>query len=114
MDCRAVTLYEKKGEQMICIEYDGLTTPENFSLDDPSSYVSQTYNDSNHDEKLYYSLEKRTCYFLFKAKNYVFCFHLPLLGEWDQYKRMSKMFVGGSKVLVYMVQGEVPLIKEGG
>ncbi|MCL6586052.1 MAG: DUF4062 domain-containing protein [Anoxybacillus sp.] len=86
MDCRAVTLYEKKGGQMICIEYDGLTTPENFSIDDPSSYVSQTYNDSNHDEKLYYSLEKRTCYFLFKAKNYVFCFHLPLLGEWDQYK----------------------------
>lgn len=43
---------------MICKEYDGLTTPENFSLDDASSYVVQTYNDHNHNEKLYYSLEK--------------------------------------------------------
>jgi hypothetical protein len=86
MDCKAVTLYEKRDNQMICKEYDGLTTPENFSLDDTSSYVVQTYNDHNHDEKLYYSLEKRICYFLFKVKTYVFCFHLPLLGEWDYYK----------------------------
>lgn len=29
---------------------------------------------------------KKTCYFLFKAGSYIFCFHLPLLGGWDQYK----------------------------
>jgi hypothetical protein len=86
MDCKAVTLYEKRGNMMVCKEYDGLTTPENFSLSDTSSYVVQTYNDHEHNEKLYYSLEKRTCYFLFKVKSYVFCFHLPLLGEWDYHK----------------------------
>lgn len=86
MDCKAVTLYEKRGNQMICKEYDGLTTPANFPLDDGESYVVQTYKDLDHDEKLYYSLEKRTCYFLFKINQYVFCFHLPLLGDWDSYK----------------------------
>ncbi|WP_027409382.1 DUF4062 domain-containing protein [Anoxybacillus tepidamans] len=86
MACKAITLYEKRGDHMICKEYDGLTTPENFSLDDTESYVVQTYKDPNHNEKLYYSLEKRICYFLFKVKDYVFCLHLPLLGEWDYYK----------------------------
>lgn|GEM_PF-954024 len=86
LDCRAVTLYEKRDDQMVCIEYDGLTTPKAFSLSDASSYVVQTYNDQCHNEKLYYSLEKSICYFLFKVKDYVFCFHMPLLGEWDYQK----------------------------
>ncbi|GKU83095.1 DUF4062 domain-containing protein [Niallia sp. NCCP-28] len=89
MEANAVTVYEKIHDQMICKEYDGITTPENFSLEDLSSYVVQTYLDNENNEKLYYSLEKKTCYFLFKAGSYVFCFHLPLLGVWDQYKLQS-------------------------
>lgn len=72
--------------QMICTVYDGIATPDIFPSDDLSSYVVQTYRDNEKNEKLYYSLEKKTCYFLFKAGSYVFCFHLPLLGGWDHYK----------------------------
>ncbi|WP_340085160.1 DUF4062 domain-containing protein [Siminovitchia sp. FSL H7-0308] len=86
MDSNAVTVYEKTNNDMICIEYDGIATPESFSLDDCSSYVVQTYHDKLNNEKLYYSVEEKTCYFLFKAGSYIFCFHLPLLGGWDQYK----------------------------
>ncbi|KAB2328771.1 DUF4062 domain-containing protein [Cytobacillus depressus] len=86
MDSNALTVYERISDQMICKEYDGIATPDNFSLDDLTSYVVQTYHDHENNEKLYYSLEKKTCYFLFKAGPYVFCFHLPLLGGWDPYK----------------------------
>lgn len=86
MDSNAVTVYEKTNNDMICIEYDGIATPESFSLEDCSSYVVQTYHDKLNNEKLYYSVEEKTCYFLFKAGAYIFCFHLPLLGGWDQYK----------------------------
>ncbi|WP_144653886.1 hypothetical protein [Siminovitchia fortis] len=86
MESNAVTVYEKIGDQMICKEYDGIATPDNFPFDDLTSYVVQTYRDNENNEKLYYSLEKKTCYFLFKAGSYVFCFHLPLLGVWDHYK----------------------------
>lgn len=89
MESNAVTVYEKISDQMICKEYDGIATPENFYLNDLTSYVVQTYLDEENNEKLYYSLEKKTCYFLFKAGSYVFCFHLPLLGGWDQYKLQS-------------------------
>lgn len=89
MDCNAVTVYEKIGNQMICKEYDGIATPSDFSLADETSYVVQTYQDDDQNEKLYYSLEKKICYFLFKAGSYVFCFHLPLLGVWDKYKLHS-------------------------
>src|SRR5690606_1629631 len=71
MESNAITVYEKIGEQMICKEYDGITTPENFSLDDLTSYVVQTYLDDENNEKLYYSLEKKICYFVFKAGSYV-------------------------------------------
>lgn len=86
MDSNAVTVYEKMGDQMICKEYDGIATPEDFPLDDFTSFVVQTHHDHLNNEKLYYSIEKRTCYFLFKAGPYIFCFHLPLLGGWDQFK----------------------------
>jgi len=86
MESNAITVYEKIGEQMICKEYDGIATPENFSLDDLTSYVVQTYLDDENNEKLYYSLEKKICYFVFKAGSYVFSIHLPLIGGWDKFK----------------------------
>lgn len=63
MDSNAVTVYEKTNNDMICIEYDGIATPESFSLDDCSSYVVQTYHDKLNNEKLYYSVEEKDMLF---------------------------------------------------
>ncbi len=86
-DCSGITLYKRRDDKMVCVSYDGSTTPtKEYALNDDSSFVVAAYNEDKANEILYFEENKSQLYMTRKVGEYVLTCHYKLVGDWNERK----------------------------
>ncbi|MBD2870878.1 DUF4062 domain-containing protein [Paenibacillus arenilitoris] len=84
--CSAVCLFQREGNILKTVQSAGDTDGDNdFTIDDPDSFVAYTYHNVTDEEPaLFYLESKRMFYFTFKIGEYVISYHFPEETQWNQ------------------------------
>lgn len=98
-DCSGITLYHRRGSQMVLIAKDGRVSGEHFyDLDahKESSYVVQAYLSPNQ-YNLWYRENKQRLYLTVSEAEYVLCLHFELEEQCDtmQIERYKEEYLNG-------------------
>lgn len=85
-DCSGICLYSKVGENLDLVDYSGQITPTtSYSIDDCTSFVSQTFKKDNEDlENIFYSQEKQLIYLTKKMGKLILSAHFVISDSWSE------------------------------